>query len=67
MWWMWALVLAFVLFVVEIVVGTVWLWHKVVALLSDVERTTSRLDELAHVLEDLDATAGKESMRPDVR
>ena len=67
MWWMWVLVLAFVLFVVEIVVGMISLWHKVVALLSDVERTTSRLDELAHVLEDLDTTAGKESMRPDVR
>ena len=67
MWWMWALVLAFVLFVVEIVVGMIWLWHKGVALLSDVERTTSRLDELAHVLEDLDTTAGKESMRSDVR
>ncbi|MGK2349890.1 hypothetical protein [Cutibacterium sp. V947] len=67
MGWLWVLVLAFVLLVVEIVVGTIWLWRKAAALLSGVEQTTGRLDELAHILEDFDTTAGKESMRSDVR
>ncbi|MDO4412144.1 hypothetical protein [Cutibacterium sp.] len=59
MWWVWVLVFAFLLFIVEIVVGPIWLWRKVAALMGDVERATGRLDELAHILEDLDTTANK--------
>ncbi|WCC79154.1 hypothetical protein O6R08_06225 [Cutibacterium equinum] len=60
MWWIWALVLAFVLLVVEVVVGTIWLWRKAAALLSEVEHVTGRLDELAGILDDLDTTPGQE-------
>ena len=52
MWWIWVLVFAGVLLVVEIVVGTIWLWRKLAAILGEVERVTGRLDELAHILED---------------
>jgi len=56
MWWIWVLVFAGVLLVVEIVVGTIWLWRKIAAILGEVERVTGRLDELAHILEDVDTT-----------
>lgn len=49
MWWIWVLVFAGVLLVVEIVVGTIWLWRKIAAILGEVERVTGRLDELAHI------------------
>ena len=36
MWWIWVLVFAGVLLVVEIVVGTIWLWRKLAAILGEV-------------------------------
>ena len=64
MWWIWVLVFAGVLLVVEIVVGTIWLWRKLVAILGEVERVTGRLDELAHILEDVDTTMNKDMTAP---
>ncbi|PBT83770.1 hypothetical protein, partial [Escherichia coli] len=60
MWWIWVLVFAGVLLVVEIVVGTIWLWRKLAAILGEVEQATGRLDELAHILEDVDTTMNKD-------
>ncbi|EGE71749.1 hypothetical protein [Cutibacterium acnes] len=65
MWWIWVLVFAGVLLVVEIVVGTIWLWRKLVAILGEVERVTGRLDELAHILEDVDTTMSKDMTAPE--
>jgi hypothetical protein len=65
MWWIWVLVFAGVLLVVEIVVGTIWLWRKLVAILGEVERVTGRLDELAHILEDVDTTMNKDMTAPE--
>ena len=65
MWWVWVLVFAGVLLVVEIVVGTIWLWRKLVAILGEVERVTGRLDELAHILEDVDTTMNKDMTAPE--
>ncbi|MCP3887135.1 MAG: hypothetical protein GY700_17040 [Propionibacteriaceae bacterium] len=64
MWWIWVLVFAGVLLVVEIVVGTIWLWRKLAAILGEVERVTGRLDELAHILEDVDTTMNKDMTAP---
>ncbi|AAT83131.1 MULTISPECIES: hypothetical protein [Cutibacterium] len=65
MWWIWVLVFAGVLLVVEIVVGTIWLWRKLAAILGEVERVTGRLDELAHILEDVDTTMNKDMTAPE--
>lgn len=65
MWWIWVLVFAGVLLVVEIVVGTIWLWRKLAAILGEVERVTGRLDELAHILEDVDTTMSKDMTAPE--
>jgi len=65
MWWIWVLVFAGVLLVVEIVVGTIWLWRKLVAILGEVERVTGRLDELAQILEDVDTTMNKDMTAPE--
>lgn len=65
MWWIWVLVFAGVLLVVEIVVGTIWLWRKLAAILGEVERVTGRLDELAHILEDVDTMMNKDMMAPE--
>ena len=65
MWWIWVLVFAGVLLVVEIVVGTIWLWLKLAAILGEVEQATGRLDELAHILEDVDTTMNKDMMAPE--
>ena len=65
MWWIWGLVFAGVLLVVEIVVGTIWLWRKIAAILGEVERVTGRLDELAHILEDVDTTMNKDMTAPE--
>jgi len=65
MWWIWVLIFAGVLLVVEIVVGTIWLWRKLVAILGEVERVTGRLDELAHILEDVDTTMSKDMTAPE--
>jgi len=65
MWWIWVLVFAGVLLVVEIVVGTIWLWRKLAAILGEVERVTGRLDELAHILEDVDTTMNKDITAPE--
>lgn len=65
MWWIWVLVFAAVLLVVEIVVGTIWLWRKLAAILGEVERVTGRLDELAHILEDVDTTMNKDMTAPE--
>lgn len=65
MWWIWVLVFAGVLLVVEIVVGTIWLWRKITAILGEVERVTGRLDELAHILEDVDTTMNKDMTAPE--
>ena len=65
MWWIWVLVFAGVLLVVEIVVGTIWLWRKLAAILGEVERVAGRLDELAHILEDVDATMNKDMTAPE--
>ena len=65
MWWIWVLVFAGVLLVVEIVVGTIWLWRKLAAILGEVERVTARLDELAHILEDVDTTMNKDMTAPE--
>ncbi|AEE72614.1 hypothetical protein [Cutibacterium acnes] len=65
MWWIWVLVFAGVLLVVEIVVGTIWLWRKIAAILGEVERVTGRLDELAHILEDVDTTMNKDMTAPE--
>ena len=65
MWWIWVLVFAGVLLVVELVVGTIWLWRKLAAILGEVERVTGRLDELAHILEDVDTTMNKDMMAPE--
>ena len=64
MWWIWVLVFAGGLLVVEIVVGTIWLWRKLAAILGEVERVTGRLDELAHILEDVDTTMNKDMTAP---
>lgn len=64
MWWIWVLVFAGVLLVVEIVVGTIWLWRKIAAILGEVELVTGRLDELAHILEDVDTTMNKDMTAP---
>ena len=64
MWWIWVLVFAGVLLVVEIVVGTIWLWRKIAAILGEVEQATGRLDELAHILEDVDTTMNKDMTAP---
>ena len=64
MWWIWVLIFAGVLLVVEIVVGTIWLWRKLAAILGEVERVTGRLDELAHILEDVDTTMNKDMTAP---
>ena len=64
MWWIWVLVFAGVLLVVEIVVGTIWLWRKIAAILGEVEQVTGRLDELAHILEDVDTTMNKDMTAP---
>lgn len=65
MWWIWVLVFAGVLLVVEIVVGAIWLWRKLAAILGEVERVTGRLDELAHILEDVDTTMNKDMTAPE--
>ncbi len=65
MWWIWVLIFAGVLLVVEIVVGTIWLWRKLAAILGEVERVTGRLDELAHILEDVDTTMNKDMTAPE--
>ena len=65
MWWIWVLVFAGVLLVVAIVVGTIWLWRKIAAILGEVERVTGRLDELAHILEDVDTTMNKDMTAPE--
>lgn len=65
MWSIWVLVFAGVLLVVEIVVGTIWLWRKLAAILGEVEQATGRLDELAHILEDVDTTMNKDMMAPE--
>ncbi|MES6565156.1 hypothetical protein U6V14_11885 [Cutibacterium acnes] len=65
MWWIWVLVFAGVLLVVEIVVGTIWLWRKIAAILGEVERVTGRFDELAHILEDVDTTMNKDMTAPE--
>ena len=65
MWWIWVLVFAGVLLVVEIVVGTIWLWRKIAAILGEVERVTGRLDELAPILEDVDTTMNKDMTAPE--
>ena len=65
MWWIWVLVFAGVMLVVEIVVGTIWLWRKLAAILGEVERVTGRLDELAHILEDVDTTMNKDMTAPE--
>lgn len=65
MWWIWVLIFAGVLLVVEIVVGTIWLWRKIAAILGEVERVTGRLDELAHILEDVDTTMNKDMTAPE--
>ena len=65
MWWIWVLVFAGVLLVVEIVVGTIWLWRKLAAILGEVERVTGRLDELAHILEYVDTTMNKDMTAPE--
>ena len=65
MWWIWVLVFAGVLLVVEIVVGTIWLWRKIAAILGEVELVTGRLDELAHILEDVDTTMNKDMTAPE--
>lgn len=65
MWWIWVLVFAGVLLVVEILVGTIWLWRKLAAILGEVERVTGRLDELAHILEDVDTTMNKDMTAPE--
>lgn len=65
MWWIWVLVFAGVLLVVEIVVGTIWLWRKLAAILGEVERVTGRLDELAYILEDVDTTMNKDMTAPE--
>lgn len=65
MWWIWVLVFAGVLLVVEIVVGTIWLWRKIAAILGEVERVTGRLDELAHILEDVDTTMNNDMTAPE--
>ena len=65
MWWIWVLVFAGVLLVVEIVVGTIWLWRKLAAILGELERVTGRLDELAHILEDVDTTMNKDMTAPE--
>ena len=65
MWWIWVLVFAGVLLVVEIVVGTIWLWRKLAAIFGEVERVTGRLDELAHILEDVDTTMNKDMTAPE--
>ena len=65
MWWIWVLVFAGVLLVVEIVVGTIWLGRKIAAILGEVERVTGRLDELAHILEDVDTTMNKDMTAPE--
>lgn len=65
MWWIWVLVFAGVLLVVEIVVGTIWLWRKLAAILGEDERVTGRLDELAHILEDVDTTMNKDMTAPE--
>ena len=65
MWWIWVLVFAGVLLVVEIVVGTIWLWRKLAASVGEVERVTGRLDELAHILEDVDTTMNKDMTAPE--
>lgn len=65
MWWIWVLVFAGVLLVVEIVVGTIWLWRKLAAILGEVEQVTGRLDELAHILEDVDTTMNKDMTAPE--
>ena len=59
------LVFAGVLLVVEIVVGTIWVWRKLAAILGEVERVTGRLDELAHILEDVDTTMNKDKTAPE--
>lgn len=64
MWWIWVLVFAGVLLVVEIVVGTIWLWRKLAAILGEVEQATGRLDEVAHILEDVDTTMNKDMTAP---
>ena len=64
MWWIWVLVFAGVLLVVEIVVGTIWVWRKLAAILGEVEQATGRLDELAHILEDVDTTMNKDMTAP---
>ena len=64
MWWIWVLIFAGVLLVVEIVVGAIWLWRKLAAILGEVERVTGRLDELAHILEDVDTTMNKDMTAP---
>jgi len=65
MWWIWVLIFAGVLLVVEIVVGAIWLWRKLAAILGEVERVTGRLDELAHILEDVDTTMSKDMTAPE--
>lgn len=64
MWWIWVLIFAGVLLVVEIVVGAIWLWRKLAAILGEVEQATGRLDELAHILEDVDTTMNKDMTAP---
>jgi len=65
MWWIWVLIFAGGLLVVEIVVGAIWLWRKLAAILGEVERVTGRLDELAHILEDVDTTMNKDMTAPE--
>ena len=66
MWWIWVLAFAVVLLVVEIVVGTIWLWRKLAAVLGEVERAVGRLDELAHILALADSTVGMGTRAPEV-
>ena len=65
MWWIWVVIFAGELLVVESVVGAIWLWRKLAAILGEVERVTGRLDELAHILEDVDTTMNKDMTAPE--
>jgi len=65
MWWIWGLIFAGVLLGVEIVVGAIWVWRKLAAILGEVERVTGRLDVLAHILEDVDTTMSKDMTAPE--
>ena len=65
MWWIWVLVFAGVLLVVEIVVGTIWLWRSLAALVGEVEGVTGRLDEWARCGEEVVTTWDKDMTAPE--